>query len=141
MTKVFDKFKSLPVGTNLFCLSVYSFFISFFLIHEYVKMVSFDLTDPSGLFISEATAWGVDVSARVKWMYGFLAGFAIVFVAFFFLLKRAFRNSTERAIKHEDLLLLSISGIVLCLMRIFGTDSTHVLSSLFFLFGFKLVLV
>jgi hypothetical protein len=140
MKKTIDAFRNLT-GSDLFCLSVYSLFISFFLIHEASKIVGFDLVDPSSLFISEATAWGVDVSARVKWMYRFLIACSVLIVLFFCLLKRAFRNSNERSVKHEDLLLLSISGSILCVMRIFGTDSTHVLSSLFFLFAFKLILV
>lgn len=136
-----DRYKVPVTGKNLFSLSLYSLFISFFLIHEGAKLVSFELADPSGLFLSEATAWGVDVSARVKWMYRFLIAVALFFVLFFTLLKRAFRHSENKLIKHEDLLVLSISGIVLCIMRAFGTDSTHVLSSLFFLFIFKLLLV
>ncbi len=141
MTDLIDRSKEHQKSKNIFCLCVYSLFVSFFLIHEGVKFVSFDLSDPSNLFLSEATAWGVDVSARVKWMYRFLIGAAVLFVLFFTLLKQAFKNSGNKLKKHEDLLVLGISGIVLCLMRIFGTDSTHVLSSLFFLFAFKLLLV
>lgn len=141
MKKLLNPLSGSISGIHLFCISIYAIFITCFFLHEGSKIVSFELTDLSSVYYSEGTSYGVDIGLRVKWMYRFLIFSAVLFVGIFIILKRVFKNSSKDLIRYDDLLIFSAAGIILCIMRVFGTDSTHVLSSLFFLFVLKLVLV
>lgn len=129
-----------PIGVGTY-LVLYSVFISFFLLVEFSKTVNFNLTTFSTLYIGEATAYGVDVGLRIKWMYRLLFTASFLFFTFFYFLKLIFRNIKPALIKKEELVLMSVSGIVLSVMQVFGTDSTHLLSAIFYLFFLKLLLV
>ncbi len=120
---------------------LYALFITAFIIHEASNAVSFDLLGLKQIFICEATAHGVDVSSRVSWMYRLLIFTTLIFVLTNSGLKYLFTKTGLYHVKQDDLFLLAISGTVLCVMKIFGTDSTHLLSSLFFLFVLKLLLL
>lgn len=141
MKPFIERINNFIFAGNTRSVSLYAAFITAFIIHEASNAVSLDLPFLKEIFICEATAHGVDVSARVSWMYRLLIYTTIIFVLTNAGLTYLFTKKGLHTVKQNDLFYLAISGIVLCAMKIFGTDSTHLLSSLFFLFILKLLLL
>lgn len=141
MQTIIGRIHNFIFSGNTRLIALYAAFITAFIIHEASNAVSFDLIGLKQIFICEATANGVDVSSRVSWMYRLLIFTTLIFILTNSTLKYLFIKKRLHTVKQHDLFIMALAGIVLCAMKIFGTDSTHLLSSLFFLFVLKLLLL
>ena len=106
-------------------------FITGLIMHSWFNAYDFSLHDPEHLYISEATLNGVDINQRVGFYFkSILLGTSLFFTAYL-VLERLFRWLSIQIVTKQILILLSVTGIALTIISIYGVTAN---ASMFLMF-------
>ncbi len=108
-------------------LLLHAFNVACFILVCFWLPVSFELKTIKSLMISEATAHGIDVGARVAIVYK-LIGWGSILVLLFYGLFRYLQTRIQiRFLQEDELILFSATGICLAFLQAMGLETMTVL--------------
>jgi hypothetical protein len=125
----------------LFAIAALSFAFTVFVLQKWFLNTDFQLNDVSNFMFSEATANGVEVSARVGFFYR-VTFMGIALYLLFFLLFHFLQQKWKLALEiHSDLVFISFVFVAFSWLQVMEIQTRFVLDTLFIFLCFKLVLI
>lgn len=122
-------------------LLLHAFSITCFVLVSNFLPLSFGLKSLKSIIISEATAQGVDISARVHTAYLFVLAGVTGVVFLYSLFRYLFKKGWFNVLRHDELTLFSTAILCLCFLQVMEIETLQVLKVLCIVFVLRMLMV